>query len=83
MYPNDNVQAINRPHSSLIIDGNTGNVLWKDNIDEVRDPASMSKLMTLYLLFEDMANGKISKDTVIQGDRFRPSDRKDLWDLQQ
>ena len=23
MYPNDNVQAINRPHSSLIIDGNT------------------------------------------------------------
>ena len=66
MYPNDNVQAINRPHSSLIIDGNTGNVLWKDNIDEVRDPASMSKLMTLYLLFEDMANGKISKDTVIK-----------------
>ena len=66
MYPNDNVQAINRPHSSLIIDGNTGNGLWKDNIDEVRDPASMSKLMTLYLLFEDMANGKISKDTVIK-----------------
>lgn len=66
MYPNDNVQAINRPHSSLVIDGNTGNVLWKDNIDEVRDPASMSKLMTLYLLFEDMANGKISKDTVIK-----------------
>ena len=26
----------------------------------------MSKLMTLYLLFEDMANGKISKDTVIK-----------------
>ena len=66
MYPNDNVQAINRPHSSLIVDGNTGNVLWKDNIDEVRDPASMSKLMTLYLLFEDMANGKISKDAVIK-----------------
>ena len=35
MYPNDNVQAINRPHSSLIIDGNTGNVLWKDNIYEI------------------------------------------------
>lgn len=65
MYPNDHVQAINRPHSSLIIDGNTGNVLWKDNIDEVRDPASMSKLMTLYLLFEDMAKGKISKDAVV------------------
>ena len=66
------------PHSSLIIDGNTGNVLWKDNIDEPRDPASMSKLMTLYLLFEDMASGKIGKDTGDQGDRFRPSNRKDL-----
>ena len=66
MYPNDNVQAINRPHSSLIIDGKYGQCSLKDNIDEVRDPASMSKLMTLYLLFEDMANGKISKDTVIK-----------------
>ena len=52
MYPNENVQAINRPKSSLMIDGNTGDILWQDNIDEVRDPASMSKIMTLYLVFE-------------------------------
>ena len=65
MYPNDHVQAYNRPRSSLVIDANTGDVLWKDNIDEVRDPASMSKLMTLYLLFESMKEGKITKDTVV------------------
>ncbi|MBP2620191.1 DUF1958 domain-containing protein [Streptococcus panodentis] len=65
LYPNDNVQAINRPKSSLIIDGNTGDVLWQDNIDEIRDPASMSKLMTLYLVFEAIKEGKISEDTVI------------------
>ena len=65
MYPNDNVQAYNRPKSSLVIDANTGDVLWKDNIDEVRDPASMSKLMTLYLLFESMKQGKVSKDAVV------------------
>ena len=47
MYPHDNVQAINRPKSSLVIDGSTGDVVWEDNVDEVRDPASMSKLMTL------------------------------------
>ena len=57
-YPD--VKDINRPRSSLIIDGNTGDVLWQDNIDEVRDPASMSKLMTLYLLFEAMGQGKLS-----------------------
>ena len=65
MYPNDHVQAYNRPKSSLVIDANTGDVLWKDNIDEVRDPASMSKLMTLYLLFESMKQGKVSKDAVV------------------
>ena len=65
MYPNDHVQAYNRPRSSLVIDANTGDVLWRDNIDEVRDPASMSKLMTLYLLFESMKEGKITKDTVV------------------
>ena len=66
MYPNDNVQAINRPKSSLIFDGNTGDVLWQDNVDEVRDPASMSKLMTLYLLFESIKEGKVSEDTIIK-----------------
>ena len=66
MYPNDHVQAYNRPRSSLVIDANTGDVLWRDNIDEVRDPASMSKLMTLYLLFEAMSQGKLSEETVIK-----------------
>lgn len=37
MYPHDNVQAINRPKSSLVIDGSTGDVVWEDNVDEVRD----------------------------------------------
>ena len=59
------VQEINRPKSSILIDGNTGDVLWQDNADEVRDPASMSKVMTLYLVFEALANGKITEDTVI------------------
>lgn len=65
MYPHDNVQAINRPKSSLVIDGSTCDVVWEDNVDEVRDPASMSKLMTLYLVFEAIKEGKISEKTVI------------------
>ncbi|WP_195405200.1 DUF1958 domain-containing protein [Streptococcus constellatus] len=66
MYPDEKVNPINRPKSSLIVDANTGNILWQDNIDEVRDPASMSKLMTLYLVFEAIQQGKLSEKTVIK-----------------
>ena len=59
------VKAYNRPKSSIIIDAKTGDIVWQDNIDEVRDPASMSKLMTLYLVFEAIKEGEISEDTVI------------------
>ena len=66
MYSNEKVNPINRPKSSLIVDANTGNVLWQDNIDEVRDPASMSKLMTLYLVFEAIQQGKLNENTIIK-----------------
>ncbi|TFU96706.1 D-alanyl-D-alanine carboxypeptidase family protein [Streptococcus cuniculi] len=59
------VKEINRPKSSIIIDGNTGDIVWQDNPDEVRDPASMSKVMTLYLVYEAMSQGKFNEDTVI------------------
>lgn len=59
------VREINRPKSSILIDGNTGDILWQDNPDEIRDPASMSKVMTLYLVFEALAKGEITEDTLI------------------
>lgn len=63
MYPE--VLEINRPKSSIIVDAKTGDVVWEDNADLPRDPASMSKLMTLYLVFEALEKGEISKDDVI------------------
>ena len=63
MYPE--VLEINRPKSSIIVDAKTGDVVWEDNADAPRDPASMSKLMTLYLVFEALEKGEISKDDVI------------------
>lgn len=59
------VKEINRPKSSIIIDGNTGDIVWQDNPDEVRDPASMSKMMTLYLVYEAMSRGTFTENTVI------------------
>lgn len=58
-------KMINRPKSSIVIDGKTGDILWQDNVDEIRDPASMSKVLALYLVFEAMAEGKFSPDTIV------------------
>ncbi len=48
------------PNASIVVDGNTGQVLESTNPDAARHPASLTKIMTLYLLFERLDAGKIS-----------------------
>ena len=49
--------------SSIIVDGNSGAVLASNNPDGSRHPASLTKIMTLYLLFERLESGKMKLDT--------------------
>jgi D-alanyl-D-alanine carboxypeptidase len=49
--------------SSIIVDGNSGATLTANNPDASRHPASLTKIMTLYLLFERLDAGKIKLDT--------------------
>ncbi|MER8438212.1 D-alanyl-D-alanine carboxypeptidase [Mesorhizobium sp. M1312] len=49
--------------AAIVIDAKTGKVLYSSNADGRRYPASLTKMMTLYLAFEAMANGKISKNS--------------------
>jgi D-alanyl-D-alanine carboxypeptidase len=49
--------------SSIIVDGNSGAVLSANNPDASRHPASLTKIMTLYLLFERLDAGKMKLDT--------------------
>src|SRR5437764_193114 len=49
--------------SSIIVDGNTGDTLSANNPDASRHPASLTKIMTLYLLFERLDAGKMKLDT--------------------
>ncbi|WP_024508669.1 D-alanyl-D-alanine carboxypeptidase [Bradyrhizobium sp. ARR65] len=49
--------------SSIIVDGNSGAVLTANSPDGLRHPASLTKMMTLYLLFERLDAGKIKLDT--------------------
>ena len=52
--------------SSIIVDGNSGAVLTSNNPDGSRHPASLTKIMTLYLLFESLESKKMNLDTEMQ-----------------
>ena len=54
------------PSASIVVDGNTGAVLQASNPDASRHPASLTKIMTLYLLFERLDAGKIKLDTPLK-----------------
>ncbi|MBR0814491.1 D-alanyl-D-alanine carboxypeptidase [Bradyrhizobium diazoefficiens] len=49
--------------ASIIVDGNSGAVLQATSPDAIRHPASLTKIMTLYLLFERLESGKMKLDT--------------------
>ncbi|MBK8456797.1 MAG: D-alanyl-D-alanine carboxypeptidase [Phyllobacteriaceae bacterium] len=52
-------------HSAIVIDAATGKAMHADNADALRYPASLTKMMTLYLTFEALSRGKIKKSTRI------------------
>lgn len=50
----------------LLVDANTDTVLFSKDADEPMDPGSMAKIMTAYLVFKQIKEGKITFDTVFQ-----------------
>ncbi len=48
---------------AIVIDYDTGNVLFAKNADETVGPASMTKMMTIYLLFERLKDGRLSLES--------------------
>ena len=51
-----------RAGAAFVIDQQTGTVLMAKNADEPLPPASMSKLMTLYMAFEAIRDGRLSTE---------------------
>jgi D-alanyl-D-alanine carboxypeptidase len=51
------------PYASIVVDANSGKVLEATNAESPRHPASLTKMMTLYLLFERLEAGKIKLTT--------------------
>ncbi len=56
-------ETYNPAFSSIIVDGNSGATLAANNPDASRHPASLTKIMTLYLLFERLDSGKMKLDS--------------------
>jgi D-alanyl-D-alanine carboxypeptidase len=54
------------PYAAIVVDDKSGFVLHDVSADEPRHPASLTKIMTLYLLFEQLDGGKLKLDTPLQ-----------------
>ncbi len=51
--------------AAFVMDSDTGSILYAKNETTLRAPASTTKLMTAYLVFEAMAAGQFSEDTLV------------------
>jgi D-alanyl-D-alanine carboxypeptidase len=56
-------------YSAIVMDARTNEVLLEDQADEARFPASLTKMMTLYMLFEAIERGDLSLDTRLTASR--------------
>jgi D-alanyl-D-alanine carboxypeptidase len=53
-------------YAAVVVDANTGKTLFSANAGARRYPASLTKMMTLYLTFEALKAGKIKKTTPVR-----------------
>ena len=51
--------------SAILIDAATGSILYEKNADAVIPPASMTKLVVMYVVFQEIATGRISLDDIV------------------
>jgi D-alanyl-D-alanine carboxypeptidase len=60
------VSALAAPYAAYVIDARSGKVLHSRNADTRLHPASLTKMMTLYIAFEAVRNGEIGLDTKVR-----------------
>ncbi|MBQ5472864.1 MAG: D-alanyl-D-alanine carboxypeptidase [Treponema sp.] len=51
--------------SAIAIDATNGNILYEKNADQIIPPASMTKLVVMYVVFQEIATGRISLEDVV------------------
>jgi len=54
------------PYAAYVMDARTGETLYSNNADTRLHPASLTKMMTLYLAFQAIERGEISLDSLVK-----------------
>jgi len=58
------------PYSAYVMDARTGETLYSDNSETRLHPASLTKMMTLYIAFEEIERGRLSLDTMVTVSKY-------------
>ena len=61
------------PFAAIVMDGRTGEVLYEKNADTRLHPASLTKMMTLYIAFQEIEAGRLSLDTKVTVSKYAAS----------
>jgi D-alanyl-D-alanine carboxypeptidase len=59
-------QSYSPAYAAILVDGNSGAVLHASHADALRHPASLTKVMTLYMLFERLESGVLTLDSPLK-----------------
>ncbi len=62
------------PYAAMVMDARTGEVLHSRNADTRLHPASLTKMMTLYIAFQAVENGEITLDTKVRVSKHAASE---------
>lgn len=61
------------PFAAIVMDGRTGEVLYEKNADTRLHPASLTKMMTLYIVFQEIEAGRLTLDTKVTVTKYSAS----------
>ncbi|MFN4192824.1 MAG: serine hydrolase [Tabrizicola sp.] len=61
------------PFAAIVMDGRTGEVLYEKNANARLHPASLTKMMTLYIAFQEIEAGRLSLDTMVTVSQYAAS----------
>ena len=76
------ISARAAPYAAMVMDARTGEVLHARNADTRLHPASLTKMMTLYIAFEAVEKGEISLDKKVRISKFAASEPPSKLGLQ-
>jgi len=65
--------SVPRKYAGIVLDAKSGKVLYESSADAARYPASVTKVMTLYVLFQELEAGNISLKTKFKVSKYAAS----------